>query len=80
MRGGGGEGRDLGDLRHIPASQTVLKLISLRSFFALGRQFVLSPPVLGNVTKIPDVRMLFEKSLEVFETPLDKSQEFSETL
>ena len=48
--------------------------------FAFGRQLVLSPLVLGNITKIPDVRMHVEKSLVVFETPLDKSQEFSETL
>ena len=48
--------------------------------FALGRQFVLLLPVPGNITKIPDVRMHFEKSLVVFETPFDKCQEFSETL
>jgi len=47
--------------------------------FALGRQFVLLPHVLGNITKILDVRMHFGKSLVVFGTPLDKCQEFSET-
>lgn len=47
--------------------------------FALGRQFVLLLPVPGNITKIPEVRMRFEKSLVVFETPLDKCQEVSET-
>ena len=55
-----------------------IKTIFVAVIFALGRQFVSSPPVLGNITKIPDLRMHFGKSLVLFETPLDKFQEFSE--